>query len=65
MRRGFNQDRQLDDCHYIDPDNRHRVITYIYYQGRIIWELIIGFLFSKDEYSLQSKDGYILKAKDQ
>ena len=65
MKRAFNQDRQLDNLHYIDSDNRHRAITYIYYRGRIIWELIIGYLFSKDGYSLQSKDGFILKAKDQ
>ena len=65
MKKGFNQDRQLDNLYYTDNDNRHRIITYIYYRGHVIWELIIGFLFSKDGYSLQSKDSYILKAKDQ
>lgn len=65
MKRIYSQDRELDNCYYVGTDNRFRAIDYIYYQGRLIWELIIGFLFSKDGASLQSKDGYILKAKDQ
>ena len=64
MRSGYNQDRELIGC-YKYFEGRNREITYIYLQGRIIWELIIGFLFSRDEYSLQSSDNYILKAKDQ
>jgi len=60
-----NKDKDIDDIHYIDPSGIHREITYVYHQGRLLWELIIGFLFDKTGYSLQSKDGYILKAKDQ
>lgn len=60
-----NQDKDIDNIHYHDTNGIHREITYVYHKGRMLWELIIGFLFSKDGYSLQSKDGFILKAKDQ
>lgn len=60
-----NKGIDIDAIEYHDKDNRHRQITYVYYQGRKLWELIIGFLFTKDGYSLQTKDDYILKAKDQ
>lgn len=60
-----NQDNIIDDIHYHDEDGRHRTITYVYYQGRKLWELIIGYIFTKDKYSLQTIDKYILKCKDQ
>lgn len=60
-----NQDNIIDDIHYHDEDGRHRTITYVYYQGRKVWELIIGYIFTKDKYSLQTTDKYILKCKDQ
>lgn len=60
-----NQDHIIDDIHYHDEEGRHRIITYVYFQGRKLWELIIGFIFTKDNYSVQTKDNYIIKAKDQ
>ena len=60
-----NGGNDTDNIHYHGPDGKHREITYIYWRGRVVWELIIGFLFSKNGHSLQSRDGYILKAKNQ
>jgi hypothetical protein len=60
-----NKDNVIDDIHYHDEEGRHRAITYVYFQGRKVWELIIGFIFTKDNYSTQTKDNYIIKAKDQ
>lgn len=60
-----NQDNYIDDIHYIDEGGRHREITYVYFRGRKVWELIAGFLLTKNEYYLQSKDIYVLKCKDQ
>ena len=36
-----NQEHIIDDIHYIDPQSRHRTITYVYFRGRKLWELII------------------------
>lgn len=58
-------DKEIDEIHITDSNNKHREIAYVYKKGKMIWELIIGFLFSSNGYSLQSKDGFILKAKDQ
>lgn len=60
-----NQDHIIDDIHYIDGEGRHRTITYVYFRGRKVWELIIGFIFTKENYSIQTKENYIIKAKDQ
>lgn len=30
-----------------------------------VWEAVIGYLFTKDGYSLHTQDGYTLKCKDQ
>lgn len=60
-----NRDNDIDNIHYHAPDGTHREITYVYWRGRKVWELIIGFLFSRDGYSLQSNEGFILKAKNQ
>lgn len=59
------KDKTIDDIYFIEPNGTRRIISYVYQKGSKLWELIIGFLFSKDGYTLQSKDGYILKAKDQ
>ena len=58
-------EEDVDNIHFHDQDGRHREITYVYYQGRKVWEMIIGFLYSLNNFSLKSKDDYILKAKDQ
>ncbi len=58
-------DKEIEGLHNISLDGSDREIVSVYRDGRLLWELIIGFLFSKDGYSLQSKDGYVLKAKDQ
>ena len=42
--------------YYIDPSTR-KVET--------IWERIISFIFSFDGFGIQTKDGYIIKCKDQ
>ena len=57
--------KYIDDIYYVESNGTRRIISYAYHKGSKIWELIVGFLFSKDGYTLQSKDGYILKAKDQ
>jgi hypothetical protein len=58
-------EEDVDSIHFHDHEGRHREITYVYRQGRRVWELIIGFLYSLNGFSLNSKDGYILKAKNQ
>ena len=56
----------IDNIHYIqDYNGIRREITYVYQQGLKLWELIIGFLFDSRGRTLKSKDGFILKAKDQ
>lgn len=52
----------------VDVDHvycRGKEIDYVHYKGKQMWEHIIGYLFDKTGHSLQSKDGYILKAKNQ
>lgn len=64
MRRGFNNEKELDNLYYVGNDGKTTVIDYLYRNGQLIWELIIGFLFGKDNTSLQSKDDCVLRAKD-
>lgn len=61
----FKNEKEIEYIHHVDKHGVVRDITYVYKQGKKIWELIIGFLFTKDGYALMSKDGYMLKAKDQ
>lgn len=61
----FKDNKEIENIHYVDKHGIVRDITYVYNKGKVVWELIVGFLFSKDGYSLMSKDGYVLKAKDQ
>lgn len=42
-----------------------RTISAIYYKGILIYELIVGYIFTHDEFSIESADKYILKCKDQ
>lgn len=37
----------------------------IYHCGQLAWEAIIAFLFTSDGFGVQTKDGYIIKCKDQ
>ena len=60
-----NDERDIDNIHFSDQNGIQKTISAVYYGGRKVWELIIGFLFGKDGYTLQSKEGDILKAKDQ
>lgn len=61
----FKDNKEIEYIHHADRNGVVRDITYVYKCGKVIWELIVGFIFSKDGYSLMSKDGYVLKAKDQ
>lgn len=61
----IKSDRNIEALYYSDQYGiPHEIIT-VYFRGREVYEVIIGFLFTKDGFSLQSKDGFILKAKDQ
>lgn len=59
------QDKDISGIHYTDKDGNYREITAVYHRDSLVWELMRGFLFSKEGYALMSKDGFILKAKDQ
>lgn len=42
-----------------------RAVLYIYHKGRLAWEWITAFIFTMDGFGVQTKDGYIIKCKDQ
>lgn len=42
-----------------------RVIVVIGGVARVVWELIVSFIFTRDGFGLQTRDGYIIKCKDQ
>lgn len=42
-----------------------RAALYVYKKGRLAWEYIVGYIFSSDSFAVQTKDGYIVKCKDQ
>ena len=42
-----------------------RATLYVYKKGRLAWEYIVGYIFSSDSFAVQTKDGYIIKCKDQ
>jgi hypothetical protein len=63
----FNNNNGVDNIHCTDLEKGgiRREITYVYHQGLMVWELIIGFIFDKLGRALSDKNGLILKAKDQ
>lgn len=54
-----------NEVHSVDAEGNPRMIAYIYKGAKLVWGLIVGFIFTRDGYSIQSKDGYIIKCKDQ
>lgn len=59
------QGKDIGFIHFIDNGGIRREIAYVYHQGRMLWQLIVGYLFTKDGFALKTKDDFILKAKDQ
>lgn len=59
-----NNNNDIDYIHYHDQNNVIREITYVYNKGIQLWELILGFIFSNDNYCIQSSDGYMIKTND-
>ena len=59
-----SNNNEIDYIHYHAPNGRMYDITYVYNKGIQLWELIIGFIFSKDNYCIQSSDGYMIKTND-
>ena len=57
--------RYVDNVHLVDKNGKERTITNLYIGVKHIWELLIGFVFTKDKYTLNTKDNYIIKCKDQ
>lgn len=55
----------IDDIYYHDENNVPKVITSIHKNGKLLWELIIGFLKTKDGFTLKTKNNFILKCKNQ
>ena len=60
----------IDDVNLFDDEGNYVQITSIYSNRRKVWEApnvgpVEGYLFTKDGYALLSKDGYILKARNQ
>ena len=49
----------------VDKNVIKRTITKIYYKGYLIWELIVGFIFTHDKFAIKTKDGFMVKCKDQ
>lgn len=37
----------------------------LYKGGHLLWEAPTGFIFTQDNYSLYTADGYVIKCKDQ
>lgn len=56
----FNREREITERYYNKVPLRA-----VYNMGKLIWEAITGFIFSKDGFALFSKDGFTLKCKDQ
>ena len=48
----------VDDIYYHDENNVPRVITAVYNRGKLLWELIVGFLKTKDGFTLKTKDNF-------
>lgn len=60
-----NNKKEIEYIHATDKNGVRREIAYVYHQGKVVWELIKGFIFDKFGFAIQTKDGYIIKAKDQ
>ena len=54
-----------DQAYFIESSGLQRTLTAIYLGGRKVWELIVGFIFTKDGFSINTKDDYIVKCKGQ
>lgn len=61
----IHRGKETENVYFSDQNSEIIPIDFAYNKAIMVWELIVGFLFSKGGFSLQSKDGYILKAKNQ
>lgn len=48
--------RNIVERYFIDP----LAVT-----AKLVWEYIFSFIFTSDGFGIQTKDGYIIKCKDQ
>lgn len=42
-----------------------KALAAAYYNGKLFFERVVGFIFTKDGFSIKTKDGYTIKCKDQ
>lgn len=64
----IQNNHEVESVYAFQRDNGsvvRRTISQIYYKGILIYELIVGYIFTRDEFSLESTDKYVLKCKDQ
>lgn len=40
-------------------------IKALYHNLNLLWKRIVGYIFTKDNYSIKTKDGFVIKCKDQ
>lgn len=57
--------KEVDAIFYHDKDNIQRKISSVYRGGKLLWELIVGFLQTKNGDMLQCKGNVIIKCKNQ
>lgn len=57
----------IDEKILKDGNLRQVVTSYILKGGvlKLVWEWITAFIFTSDGFGIQTKDGYIIKCKDQ
>lgn len=61
--------RDISERLIVVGNGARNVVTRYYVTTRnvavIVWDWITAFLFTKDGFGIQTKDGYIIKCKDQ
>lgn len=68
MKQIITNNKIIDDVYYVEKvgdTTFQRIITAIYKGGKQVWELIMGYLFTKSGDTLQTKDNKMLKCKNQ
>lgn len=59
------QDIEIGYIHGTDHSRVKTEYAYVYRNGILLWQLVVGYLFTNDGFALKTKDDFILKAKDQ
>lgn len=68
MKQIITNNKIIDEVYYVEKVSDttfQRIITAIYKGGKQVWELIMGYLFTKSGDTLQTKDSKMLKCKNQ